>query len=132
MPREVNRSFVATVRLSRVHVDRCTQTSSVKSEPEEARGAATHPSAPCGACTTLFGRQRGAACRGAVRDSDCLAAIRTCAAGSFRSETRVGRGRQGLLLEDDAAVRVPSVGALISRALWAAKVVASDGRMSAE
>jgi hypothetical protein len=69
-------------------------------------------------------------CRGAVRDYDCLAAIRTCTAGSFRSETRVGRGRQGLLLEDDAAVRVPSVGALVSWALWAAKVVASDGRMN--
>src|SRR5260370_19371819 len=69
-------------------------------------------------------------CRGAVRDYDCLAAIGTGTAGSFRSETMVGHGRQGLLLEDDAAVRVPSVGALISRVLWAARVVASDGRMN--
>ena len=34
------------------------------------------------------------------------------------------------MLEDDAAVRVQSVGALVSRALWAAKLVASDGRMN--
>ncbi len=59
-----------------------------------------------------------------------MAAIRTCTAGSFRSETRVGRGRQGLLLEDDAAVRVQSGRALVSRALGAAKLVASDGRMN--
>ena len=69
-------------------------------------------------------------CRGAVRDYDVLAAIRTCTAGSFRSATRVGRGRQGLLLEDDAAVRVPSGRALVSPALWTAKLVASDGRMN--
>ena len=35
-----------------------------------------------------------------------------------------------MLLEDDAAVRVQSVSALESRALWAAKLVASDGRMN--
>ena len=35
-----------------------------------------------------------------------------------------------MLLEDDAAVRVQSVGALVSRALWAAKLVTSDGRMN--
>ena len=35
-----------------------------------------------------------------------------------------------MLLEDDAAVRVQSVGALVSRALWAAKLVASDGPMN--
>jgi hypothetical protein len=35
-----------------------------------------------------------------------------------------------LLLEDDAAVRVQSDGTLVSRALWAAKLVASDGRMN--
>ena len=70
-------------------------------------------------------------CRGAVRrDYDFLAAIRTCTAGLFRSETRVGRGRQGLLLEDDAAVRVQSGRALVPRAVWAAKLVASDGRMN--
>ena len=57
-------------------------------------------------------------------------AIRTCTAGMFNSETRVGRGRQGLLLEDDAAVRVQSGRALVSRALWAAKLVASDGSMN--
>ena len=33
-------------------------------------------------------------------------------------------------MEDDAAVRVQSVGALVSRALWAAKLVASDSRMN--
>ena len=59
-----------------------------------------------------------------------MAAIRTCAAALFRSETRVGRGKAGLLLEDDAAVRVQSGRALVSRALWAAKLVASDGRMN--
>ena len=35
-----------------------------------------------------------------------------------------------MLLEDDAAVRVQSGRALVSRALWAAKLVASDGRMN--
>ena len=35
-----------------------------------------------------------------------------------------------MLLEDDAAVRVQSVRALVSRALSAAKLVASDGRMN--
>jgi len=35
-----------------------------------------------------------------------------------------------LLLEDDAAVRVQSRRAIVSRALWAAKLVASDGRMN--
>jgi hypothetical protein len=35
-----------------------------------------------------------------------------------------------LLLEDDPAVRVESGGALVSRALWAAKLVASDGPMN--
>jgi hypothetical protein len=35
-----------------------------------------------------------------------------------------------LLLEDDAAVRVQSGRALVSRALWTAKLVASDGRMN--
>jgi len=65
-----------------------------------------------------------------VRNEDFLAAIRTCTAGWFRSETRVGRGSQGLLLEDDAAVRVQSGGARVSRARWAAKLVASDGRMN--
>ena len=70
-------------------------------------------------------------CRGAVRrDEDFLPAIRTCIAGWFRSETRVGRGRPGLLLEDDAAVRVQTGDALVSRALWAAKLVATDGRMN--
>jgi hypothetical protein len=59
-----------------------------------------------------------------------LASICTCTTGLFRSETRVGRGRQGLLLEDDAAVRVQSGRAFVSRALWAAKLVASDGRMN--
>jgi hypothetical protein len=70
-------------------------------------------------------------CRRAVRrDEDFSAAIRTCTAGLFRSETRVGRGRQGLLLKDDAAVRVQSGRARVSWALWAAKLVASDGRMN--
>ncbi len=70
-------------------------------------------------------------CRGAVRrDEDVVAAIPPCTAGLFRSETRGGRGRQGLLLEDDAAVWVPSGRARVSRALWAAKLVASDGRMN--
>ena len=59
-----------------------------------------------------------------------LSAIRACAAGWCRSETRVGRGKAGLLLEDDAAVRVQSGRALVSRALWAAKLVASDGSMN--
>ena len=69
-------------------------------------------------------------CRGAVRrDEDFLAASRTCTAGLFRSEATFARGRQGLLLEDDAAVRVQSGRALVSLALWAAKLVASDGRM---
>ena len=35
-----------------------------------------------------------------------------------------------MLLEDDAAVRVQSGRALVSRALWAATLVASDGRMN--
>ena len=35
-----------------------------------------------------------------------------------------------MLLEDDAAVRVQSGRALVSRALWAAKLVASDARMN--
>ena len=35
-----------------------------------------------------------------------------------------------MLLEDDAAVRVQSVRALVSRALWAAKLVASNGRIN--
>ena len=65
-----------------------------------------------------------------MRDYDVLAAIRTCTAGSLRSETRVSPGRQGLLLEDDAAVRVQSGRALVSRALWAAKLIASDARMN--
>jgi hypothetical protein len=70
-------------------------------------------------------------CRGAVRrDEDFLAAIRTCTAGLFRSEATFGRGKQGLLLEDDAAVWVQSGRALVSLALWAAKLVASDGRMN--
>ena len=34
------------------------------------------------------------------------------------------------MLEDDAAVRVESGRALESRTLWAAKLVASDGRMN--
>src|SRR5207245_9653115 len=51
-------------------------------------------------------------------------------AGCCRSETRVGRAKAGLLLEDDAAVRVQSGRALVSRALWAAKLVASDGSMN--
>src|SRR5712692_11404816 len=59
-----------------------------------------------------------------------LLGIRACATGLFRSETRVGRGRQGWLLEDDAAVRVQSGRACVSRALWAAQLVASDGRMN--
>jgi hypothetical protein len=42
----------------------------------------------------------------------------------------VNRGRQGSLLEDDAAVRVQLGRALVSRTLWAAKLVASDGRMN--
>jgi hypothetical protein len=33
------------------------------------------------------------------------------------------------LLEDDAAIRIQSVGALVSRALWAPQLVASDVRM---
>jgi hypothetical protein len=36
----------------------------------------------------------------------------------------------GLLLEDDPAVRVQSGGTLVSGALWAAKLVASDGPMN--
>ena len=64
------------------------------------------------------------------RDEDFLAAIRSCTAGLFRSATRVGRGRHGLLLEDDAAVQVQSGRALVSRALWVAKLVTSDGRMN--
>jgi hypothetical protein len=40
----------------------------------------------------------------------------------------VDRGRQGSLLEDDAAVQLGR--ALVSRTLWAAKLVASDGRMN--
>ena len=59
-----------------------------------------------------------------------LSAIRACAAGWCRSETRVGRGKAGLLLEDDAAVRVQSGRALVSRALWTAKLVASDGSVN--
>ena len=35
-----------------------------------------------------------------------------------------------MLLEDDAAVRVQSGRALVSRALWTAKLVASDGCMN--
>jgi hypothetical protein len=64
------------------------------------------------------------------RDEDFLAAVRTCTAGLFRSETRVGRGRQGLLLEDDAAVRVQLGRAFVSRACWIAKLIAGDGRMN--
>ena len=59
-----------------------------------------------------------------------MAAIRACTAGWFRSETRVGPRKAGLLLEDDAAVRVQSGRTLVSRALWTAKLVASDGRMN--
>lgn len=59
-----------------------------------------------------------------------MAAIRTCTAEWFRSETRVGCRRQAWLLEDDAAVRVQSGRALVSRALWAATLVASNGRMN--
>ena len=49
-----------------------------------------------------------------------------------RSGLRPGsaRGMEGLLLEDDPAVRVQSGGALVSRALWAATLVASDGPMN--
>ena len=103
-----------------------------RARPEEAGRAATNPSAPCGACTTLFGRQRGAGVVG-VRCGGTKTSWPPSVpdtAGLFRSETRVGRGRQGLLLEDDAAVRVQSGRALVSRALWAAKLVASDGRMN--
>jgi hypothetical protein len=58
------------------------------------------------------------ACRGAVRrDEDSLAAVRTCIAGLFRSETRVGRGRQGWLLEDDAAIRIQLGRALVEQGL---------------
>jgi hypothetical protein len=65
-----------------------------------------------------------------VRDEDFFAAIRTDISGGSSPRPGVDRGRQGSLLEDDAAVRVQSGRALVSRTLWAAKLVASDGRMN--
>jgi hypothetical protein len=118
------------VCVSRVDVDRCPTPSSVTSEPRKSRTGCHHS---VGALRGVHQAVRPSAEVVGVRcggDEDFLAAIRTCPAGLFRSETTVGRGRQGLLLEDDEAVRVQSVGALVSRALGAAKLVASDGPMN--
>jgi hypothetical protein len=113
------------VRLSRVHV-------SVQSEPEEAGWAAINPSAPCGAGTKRFGRQCGAGVVGVRCGGTKTSSPPSVATPQECSSPRPGvdRGRQGSLLEDDAAVRVQSGRARVSWALWAAKLVASDGRMN--
>jgi hypothetical protein len=99
--------------------------------PEEAEWAATNPSTPCETSTKLFGRDV------APKWSGCGVGLRLLGrypypAAPDRSGLRPGsaRGIEGLLLEDDPAVRVQSGGALVSRALWAAKLVASDGPMN--
>jgi hypothetical protein len=126
---EINRFFVATMRLSRVMLTGVPQP---RYKPQAAGWAATNL---VGGLWGVHQAVRASAwrrgCRDAVRrDEDSLAVIRTCTAGLFRSETMVGRGRQGLLLEDDAAVRVQSGRAFVPRARRIAKLIAGDGRMN--
>jgi hypothetical protein len=101
-----------------------------RASPEEAGRVATTPSAPCGACTTLFGGQRGAGVVGVRGTKTSWPASvpappdRSCLRPGSAAE---GKGGCWKMTRPSGSSRVVRSYRGLS---GAAKLVASDGRMN--